>query len=179
MMMDEPSRRRSKGVIRLALLGVLLLGSLVGLMSRPGAVAQEIQATPLTDEDVESFALASALTMTITSGPVEFGQLWTGETTQIESAAVVSVGGTSGGAWQLSCWAEPTAAHTTDLPVQSLEYARTGTADWAPFQTSAAPCTTPMNGDGFVRFNYRMQVPFSAAPGTFEVVVTYSVSAIE
>jgi hypothetical protein len=148
-------------------------------MPRPGVTAQEIQATPLTDEVTDSFAPSSALTMTITSGPVEFGQLWTGETTQIESAAVVSVSGTSGAIWQLSCSAAPTTAHTSDLPITTLEYTRAGTDDWSPFQAVAVPCTDGMNGDGIVRFNYRLQVPFSANPGTFEVIVTYTVSTLE
>jgi hypothetical protein len=172
-------RRSSSGVMRFALLTVLLLGSLVGFVFRPGVAAQEIQATPLTD-DAMSLAATSALTMTINTGRVDFGRLLTGETIPIESAVVVTVGGASGGAWQLSCSAAPTAGHTTDLPVAALEFVQaSASSDWVPFQTSTVPCAAAITGDAIVRFNYRIHVPFSAAPGQFEVVVTYSVSMIE
>jgi len=178
MMMTGQPLRGARG-IRLVLLGALLLGSLIGLTSRPGAIAQEIQATPLTDETSTFGTASSELTLTINSGPVDFGTLWTGETPQIESAAVIVIGGTAGGPWQLSCSAIPTAAHTTDLPVTALEYAQSGTSDWAPFQSSPAPCVSTMDGDRFVRFDYRVQVPRAATPGAFNVLVTYSVAAIE
>ena len=117
--------------------------------------------------------------MTIPNGSVEFGQIRAGETVQIESATVVSVSGSGSVPWHLSCSAAPTEAHTSDLPVSTLEFARAGTSDWASFHADPAPCTATTIGEATVRFNYRFAAPVSAAPGTFEVVVTYSVSVIE
>jgi hypothetical protein len=97
----------------------------------------------------------------------------------LEDAVVVTISGSSGTPWQLSCSASPTAAHTTSAPVDTLAYAPADSTNWMSFQPSPAPCFPVTSDDAVIGFDYLVLIPANATGGDYEVVVTYSVTSLE
>lgn len=158
---------------------LLLLAPAVDTIGLTTVSAQEIQATPITDDESPSFSPAAILTLSLDTETVNFGQLIPGGAMHLEDAVVVMVSGTAGATWQLTCSAAPTSAHTTSAPVESLSYAPADTSDWSSFQSTSQACWEEMSGDAVIGYDYLVHVPPTSTAGTFDVTVTYSVSTLE
>jgi hypothetical protein len=164
---------------RYLLAAVILLTPAIDTTGLTTVTAQEIQATPITDEIAGSLSSAATLTLSLDTETVDFGQLVGGGAMHLEDAVVVTVSGSAGAPWQLTCSAAPGSGHTTSAPVESLAYAPADSVVWTPFQSTPQPCWQAMNSDAVLGYDYLVQIPPSSTAGNFEVIVTYSVSTLE
>lgn len=164
---------------RCALLVVLA----IWLASAGIAVAQDSPpaATPIATEPggiVDTGGDPETLSLTLdTEATIQLDDLEPGVERVVPDAISLTIA-PGGGEWSVLCSVALGVDHTTSAGLESVRLREAGTTDWHISGAEPASCASGGNDGATLRFDLSVLVPDDATPGSFDLVVTFTVAAI-
>jgi hypothetical protein len=161
----------------------LALAAAIWFASAGVVVAQDSPpaATPIATEPggiVDNGGDPGTLSLTLdTAATIQLDDLEPGVERVVTDAVSLTIA-PGGGEWVVMCSVALGVDHETSAGLESVRLRLAGTTDWYAQGADAAPCASGGNDGATVQFDLSVLVPSDATPGTFDLVVTFTVTAV-